>query len=328
MIQPVILCGGSGTRLWPLSTSKIPKQLIKMSNGCSLLEETIKRLNCVKKTHNEIICDPILIMNKDHKLPLNLEQYSSNVIYESYANDTGVAVARVALEIKNKYNNENVTILVLPADHYIENVDAFVFDIQNGLNKVTENNIVLFGIEPTSPASKYGYIIPSLVDGYWFKEKPNEMEALELIKRRAMWNSGIFAGKVDDILKYLGKSTYNIMEWVTNPREGKTASFDVSVLQLHKNIYAHYCLNWRWCDVGTWETFMNIPEIEEEIRTKNNVIMSQCSNVNVLNRCKGNIVIIGCSDLIVVSTDNDILIMPRSGNYDNTLKEIANGINY
>src|SRR3972149_2575505 len=196
-IQPVILCGGSGTRLWPISTPKIPKQFISLGKKGTLLEETIRRVSLVmKECDNYTSYGPLLIMHKNHTLPEELSQHSSNVIYESDANDAAVAVGRAALEIKNRYHDDKVIMIVLPADHYIENVDAFVYDIHAGINKVTEDNIVLFGIEPTSPETKYGYIIPAL-NGVWFREKPDAITALELIKQQALWNSGIFASNVD-----------------------------------------------------------------------------------------------------------------------------------
>ena len=125
--------------------------------------------------------------------------------------------------------------VVLPADHYIENVEAFVHDIVEGITHVIKENIVLYGIEPIAPETKYGYIVPN-PNGVWFREKPDAITALELIKQKALWNSGIFAAHVDLILKCLRNSQYSIMDWVTSPREGKAPSFDVAVLQEHKHI--------------------------------------------------------------------------------------------
>lgn len=327
-IQPVILCGGSGSRLWPLSNAKIPKQFISLGNKGTLLEQTIHRVcsvlkNCKKEGYQTY--DPLLIMNKDHKLPLELREHEDNVVYEQYMNDTAVAVAKAALEIKKRHNEDLVIMIVLPADHYIENVEAFVYDIVEGITKIEQNNIVLYGIEPTAPETKYGYIIPS-GHGVWFREKPDAEIALELIKRHALWNSGIFASYVDTVLSGLRNSSYNILDWIINPREGKAPSFDVAVLQEHPKIYAHYCLRWKWSDVGTWESFTSIPEVKEEMEQASTIVMKDCKNVNVLNRSPGNVVVIGCDNLLVVTVGSDLLIMPNTGDFNNQLKEISTGL--
>jgi mannose-1-phosphate guanylyltransferase len=327
-IQPIILCGGQGTRLWPISTPQIPKQFISLGKRGTLLEETIRRILLVMERCQEnsyVTLEPLLIMHHSHKLPAELSSYESGVIYEYYANDTAVAVARAALEIKNRYKDDNIIMLVLPADHYIYNIDAFVKDIADGITYVTHNNIVLYGIDPKAPESKYGYIIPSDT-GVNFIEKPNISLASELIKQKALWNSGIFAANVDLILKRISASSYNIMGWVKNPHEGKAPSFDVAVLQEYSDIYAHHCFDWKWSDVGTWGSFMDILEIKEEMdlnEKSQNIVMMACDNISVLNRACGNIVLIGCENLFVVANGHDILIMPNKGDYNNHLKEAA-----
>ena len=313
-IQPIILCGGSGTRLWPISTTEIPKQFIPLSKDNTLLQQTINR---IKKLD---VLKPLLIMNKNHKLETNLD-----VIYEEYANDTSVAVARACLYIKNKNPNKNIIIIVFPADHYIHNDDNFIIDIKSGINHVTISNIVLYGIKPTSPETKYGYIIPNS-SHINFIEKPDINIASDLIKQNALWNSGIFASHIDLILKCIHESSYNIMDYISNPREGKIASFDVAILQNHKNIYAQIVNNWKWSDVGTWNSFTEIPSIKNEITYPVNVNMSGCTNVEILNRSDGRIIIINCKDLFIAKNGSDILIMSNTTNNDNQLKNIVNNL--
>ena len=327
-VQPVILCGGFGTRLWPLSNKNLPKQFITLKDKGTFLEETIRRISLVMKEcrgKGYRTYEPLLVMHKDHKLPGELEEHENNVIYEKHANDTAVAVARAALEIKKRHGNEEVIMIVSPADHYIENVEAFVHDISEGITEVDSKNIVLYGIDPTSPETKYGYIIPS-INGVWFREKPDADTALELIKQHALWNSGIFASYVDITLSCLRESPHNILDWIVNPRDGKAPSFDVAVLQEYPIIYSHYCLRWRWSDVGTWESFTEIPEVKAEMSETSTIVMRDCKNVSVLNRSPGNVVIIGCDDLLVVTSGSDLLIMPNTGDFNNQLKEIATKI--
>lgn len=326
-IQPVVAAGGSGTRLWPLSTSQIPKQFITLNNKGSFIEETIRRVllvleECKTKKYN--VSDPILVMNESHDLPKELSHHDNNVIYEPYANDTGVAVARACLEIQRRHiDSSNVIIVMLPADHYIYNVDAFVANIVSGINNVTDDNIVLYGIDPTAPETKYGYIIPG-PNGIKFKEKPNLATAISLLNDGALWNSGIFAAKINTILSAFEKTS--IFDWINNPRPGKAASFDVAVLQEHKNIHAVHCTGWGWSDVGTWNSFTEIPEVREEIENTQNAIIKNCNNVEILNRGSGRIVIIGCSNLRIVSVNNNTLITPTMGEYDSELKDIASSL--
>lgn len=343
IIQPIVLCGGSGTRLWPLSTSNIPKQLISVGGG-TFLSETINRMtrvNDVLQTLSYVCEQPLLIMHKNHMLPPELSSYSNSIIYEEYANDTAVAIARAALHLKFKYlEDQNVIMLVVPADHFIENVDNFVQDMVTGISLVNNNNIVLFGLEATSPETKYGYIIPALSDDHdiEFIEKPTVDVATSLLEKKAMWNAGIFAFELNNILECIAKSRFNILDWIENPREGKAPSFDVAILQECSKISAYSCKNWKWSDVGTWESFTEIPEIKYEIINSPSVIRTNCQNVTTLHRnnicCSGQhpyscenrnnkLVIIGCDDLFVVTHSGNILIMSKKGDHNNTLKSIA-----
>lgn len=311
ILQPVILCGGSGTRLWPLSTSNVPKQLIPVSNK-TFLERTIERVLLINEKCKYVytVQDPILVINKKQKLPENLNKYP--VILEDYANDTGVAVAKAVLFIRQLYA-EDVIMLCLPADHYIFNINAFTQDLLNGVKKVDTFNIVLFGIQPSYPETGYGYIIPH-EDGISFKEKPDVNTALNLIQKNALWNSGIFAANIDLLLDKF--KTTEIMDWIDNPREGKAPSFDVCVLQQHGYLTSCFCSNWGWSDVGTWNSFLKIPEITVETQNIS-------GNVTILNRANKNIVTLGCRDLIIVTHEDNILIMDKNGDYNSDLKKIA-----
>jgi len=269
--------------------------------------------------------DPLLIMHHSHQLPPELESHNPNIVYEPYANDTGVAVAKAAFEIKTRHPDDNIIMVVLPADHYIENVEAFANDITTGIRNVNDQNIVLFGIDPTYPSSAYGYIIPA-DDGIHFKEKPNKELAIDLIAQKALWNSGIFAATVDVVLAAIHNSSHNIIDWIKNPRDGKAASFDVAVLQEHAYIRSQHCELWGWSDVGSFNSFMAIPEIKEEIGISSAIITTNCDNVDVLNRGEGKIVIIGCNNLLIVRNGNNFLIMPNTDDYSTQLKEIATRI--
>lgn len=321
MIVPIILCGGNGTRLWPLSNNVLPKQYISVnSNGSTLLEDTMNRLSCFDS-------QPFLVLSRNHPLPDFLSRYN-NIIYEDYSNDTGVAVTRAALHIRRIYPNSEITLLVSPSDHYIGNNDKFISDLQLGINSVTDDNIVLFGINPSGPETKYGYIIPSTGTNIEFREKPCVHDALQFLQKGALWNSGIFAVNLDTLIMAISRSKYNLYDWIYNPRDGKAPSFDVAILQEHHNIHAQYCADWIWSDVGTWDSFMRIPEIqfEQQSNIENGKTILYNSNSSVLNRSTGNVVVIGCDDITVVNNGKDILVMSNKQSSD-ILKNIATLIN-
>lgn len=307
-IQPVILCGGSGTRLWPLSTSEIPKQFIKIGSN-TLLDKTINRLKYLNKYINTL--EPILIMHKDHKYESELE-----IIYEPYMNDTAVAIARATKHIMNK--NPDAILLISPADQYVDNVDNYIRDIVSGLNKVDDKNIVLYGIQPTYNETKFGYIIPG--DKICFKEKPDILLAEQLISKGALWNAGIFAGKLNTFYSAFSE---DILSW--NKKE-KGPCFDIAVLQVHDHIVAQSGNEWGWNDVGTWDALLEVEDIKKEVE-QNLTYVKNSTNIKIVNRSNMIVTCIDCSDLLIVVNDNQILIADINKPYNDELKLHASRIN-
>lgn len=307
-LQPIILCGGSGTRLWPLSTPTIPKQFISLGPNGTFLEQTLGR--CRQLTNS---VEPYLMTNKNSPTT-----ETKNVITELYSNDTTVAIARVCRYFEDLGTSPDQILLFLPADHYIKNTEVFLADIDNGIKKITDKNIVLFGIQPTSPETKYGYIL-STSTGLKFKEKPDHREALILMSNNAMWNSGIIMTKLGTLLKIFDESGYDIWDWVDNPREGKAPSFDVAILQEYKELTCHHCQNWGWSDVGTWSSFLDLPEVQDEILSNTAKTLS-CRDVSLINKTNIPVAIIGCDDLLVILTNDGILITNKNNDCSNELK--------
>jgi mannose-1-phosphate guanylyltransferase len=314
-----ILCGGSGSRLYPLSTKHIPKQFISLGEKGTLLQETIRRaylINDKLKEQNHIVHDIMLMMNKNHQLPDELKQYETNIIYEDYANDTAVAILRAVIA-SQKYGDINL--LILPADHYINHVDQFVFDIVEGTKLLKQDNIVLYGITPTSPDTKYGYIL-DINNQIIFKEKPNYETAVSLLSQNAVWNAGIFLASNQLLYQLLSP----MMDWIEHPRIGKADSFDITVLQQFSNIQLYQSQEWGWSDVGSWQSLTEIDEIKKDLY---HYISDECQNVKIINKTKMNIMTIGCHDLYIVAHDDNILIMSSQQDYNNNLKNIVQKYN-
>lgn len=313
-VQPVILCGGSGTRLWPLSTNDVPKQFVKVGDK-TLLEHTIDRVTYLSEGSEYRWLDILFVSHQ--KYPLKYD----NVLYENYANDTAVAIYRTVEYLKN--DASNTILLFLPSDHYISKPDRFKADVLEGINKVTHENIVIYGIEPTGLESKYGYILNNNDNSVSFKEKPSLDVAKDLINEGALWNSGMLAVNLSHLKQLLDAT--NLQDWLINEREGKAPSFDVAVLQEQKGQYqlsVIKCQDWEWSDVGTWDSFLSVPVIKDEILSQEKCKICDCKNVNVLTRTDSNVVVIGCSNINVIVTEDKILVMDNSVDHSGILKSI------
>lgn len=193
-IQPVILCGGGGTRLWPLSRTSYPKQLLAPLGGLSLLQQTVKRFS---KPEYEI---PLIISNEQYRF-LAAEQMLEigitkvPIILEPSARNTAPAMALAAHFIKDP----ETYILFSPSDHQIINSEVLDQAIQHAKLAADQGQIIVFGIPPTGPKTGYGYIIPQskelapkVFGVNKFVEKPDVERAEELLQSSCFWNSGLF----------------------------------------------------------------------------------------------------------------------------------------
>jgi mannose-1-phosphate guanylyltransferase len=283
-VQPVILCGGQGLRLWPYSN----KPLIKLADAQSMLDKTILRVAKVSSY------SPLLVCTQDFPLPTQYEHYSQLV--EPYTNDTGVAIARIAHHYADQ---KSVLLLILPADNYITNEDVFVNDIKRAINQY-KDGITLFGIPPTYESSSYGYILP-VEDKLLFREKPVPEQAANYIKRGAYWNSGMLL--VNNHVLYQSIPS-DLTQVVVYPQAGKYPSFDVAVLQNYNNLTLFKSNHWGWSDVGSWKELISLLDNPN----KDNVVINECCDVQVHNVDNLQVVITDVKNLIVIIKDGKLLI--------------------
>ena len=347
VVVPVILCGGSGSRLWPLSRESYPKQYLSLikDSKFSLLQNTIKRIKNIKN-----IAPPILICNEEHRFivseqlkKINVEP--STIILEPIGRNTAPAITVSALKAIEDYQNPKI--LVLAADHEIKNKKKFIETIEKGVHYSNLDFLVTFGIVPTRPETGYGYIevenyIPSNSSkGFSIKrfvEKPNLETAKRFFsEKHFLWNSGMFLFKAKNILGEINKYNPHLKKICSKAlensskdlvftrleessfKEADDISIDRAVMEKTK-LSIVIPLNVGWSDIGSWNS---IWEIEDKDPYENvsigKVFLNNTKNCYV--RSDGRLIVgIGLDDLIIVETRDAILI--TKSNSDQEVKKV------
>ena len=269
-IRPVILCGGAGTRLWPQSKNNLAKQFIDFG-GWSLLEKTLERVKS-PTFDNPIIStnSKYLKLVKSYLKKFKVKQYK--IVLEPSKRNTAPAILASAL-IKDIPKEQ--PLMFFAADHLIEKASIFNKAINKNKTNLTDQNIFIFGIKPTSPSSEYGYFLTKKVKGNInkvtkFIEKPKEVKAKQVIRQKGYWNSGMFFLRKDSIInnfkKYQPTIYRNCVKAVSKAKlkndtyylnkasfEKATAkSFDYAILEKTKQINA-IKLDIPWSDLGSWK---------------------------------------------------------------------------
>ena len=272
-IRPVILCGGSGTRLWPNSKKHQAKQFIDFG-GWTLLGKTLERIK------GSLFDTPIISTNskylkeiKKHLKKYKIKKYK--IVLEPAKKNTGPAILATAL-IKDI--PEKQPMIFLTADHLIEKVGKFNIEIKKNKKYLTDKNIFIFGIKPNIPSDQFGYLITKKIKNNLnkvtrFVEKPNQSNAKKIIKKGGYWNSGMFFLRKDSIInnfkKYqkniyrncllsVNKSNFKNNIYYLNKNaftKNSSKSFDYAILEKTKNINA-IKLNIPWSDLGSWKEIL------------------------------------------------------------------------
>jgi len=335
MITPVIIAGGSGTRLWPLSRQLYPKQLLSLVGQNTLLQDTVLRLTGLADLSN-----PMIICNEDHRFLVaeqlrKISLVSPDIILEPVGRNTAPAIAAVAFKAL-KDDLESV-LLVLPADHVMENIPAFHKAVENGYRAAQENHIVTFGIVPDAPETGYGYIqkgqalddADQLFKVDRFVEKPDQKTAKEyLTSGQYCWNSGMFMFKASVILKEIQKFDLDMYKACSTAMEKSVK--DLDFIRLDNVAFSHspadsidYAVMEKtdhavvvpieagWNDLGSWEALWQTGHKDENHNViKGDVILSDVKNsyLHAENRLVG---AVGLEDHIIVETKDAVLVSPR-----------------
>jgi mannose-1-phosphate guanylyltransferase/mannose-6-phosphate isomerase len=330
-LYPVILSGGSGTRLWPLSREAYPKQLLPLASDHSLLQETVMRLNGLPH-----VAAPLLVCNHGHRFLVaeQLRELGVNplaIFLEPVGRNTAPAIAAAAYELLRR--DEAAVMLVLPADHLIRNVAAFHEALARAGRAVAEGHLVTFGIVPDRPETGYGYIRQGQAldpEGVYrvdrFVEKPDEATASGYLAAGGyFWNSGMFLFQAKSYLDELeafrpaiarasreaaeaGRSDLDFFRldeaaFQSCPSE----SIDYAVME-HTNKAVVVPVDMGWSDIGCWSALWDTADKDAE----GNVLRGDVFTAGVSNsfvRAEGRMVaVLGISDAVIVETRDAVLV--------------------
>lgn len=326
----ILLSGGSGKRLWPLSNDVLSKQFIKLfKNENGKYESMVQRVYRQIHTVNSDMEVTIATSKSQVSAIRNQLGNKVSICLEPCRRDTFPAIALAAAYLKDVQGlSEEDCVAVCPVDPYVDN--TYYQTVQKLEEVVNEgqSNLVLMGIEPTVPSEKYGYIIPveknEISRVAKFTEKPDTETAKEYIKQGALWNAGVFAFK----LGYLLNKAHELIDFVDYADLFKKydtltkISFDYAVVENEPNIQVlRYAGQWK--DVGTWNM---MAEVMAD-KTKGDVILDDtCKDTNVANELNIPILCMGCEDMVVAASEDGILVSTkeRSGYMKPYVEKIDN----
>ncbi len=346
MLIPLILSGGSGTRLWPVSREAHPKPFIKLADGRSLLQKTIDRLAPL-----DDVAEVITVTNRDHYFATRDEYaaggapYPQFFVLEPCARNTAPAVAAGALVALARHGLE-ATLLVLPADHLVEDEEAFAATVRDALQLAMREALVTFGIRPTYPETGFGYIERGEAvagsGGFHvarFTEKPSAEVAATMVESgRFLWNSGMFCFRAATFLNELGQHAPDILEgakrcWEATrikddhadlPQELFAALPDISIDYAVMEKSARVVVvpaNYAWSDIGSWRAVSDLVAPDQA----GNRAQGECLFVDSKNcyvQSSGRMVAaVGVSGLVIVDTPDALLVTDRDHVQD--VKKVA-----
>jgi mannose-1-phosphate guanylyltransferase/mannose-6-phosphate isomerase len=333
-IRPVLLCGGSGTRLWPLSRTHYPKQFLRLADEFSLLQNTLRRLEGIPD-----LGTTIAVANENHRFLL-AEQFreiglKADILLEPAARNTAPAVAAAAIHALDQHGDkEGSLLLVLPSDHVVSNVAAFQLAIQLAVPYAKSGSLVTFGIIPRRAETGFGYIRRgrSLDSGYAldrFVEKPDVGTAQGYLDSgEYFWNSGIFLFRADTYLAALERFAPDIKrcvaEAVTNSRHDmdfvrlEEASFsaspsdsiDYAVMEKISDGVV-IPLDAGWNDIGAWDALAVLGLADASGNTVRGDVLAFDTRDSVIYSDGRLVATIGVSDLVVVATKDAVLVADK-----------------
>jgi mannose-1-phosphate guanylyltransferase/mannose-6-phosphate isomerase len=335
-LYPVILSGGSGTRLWPLSRASLPKQFLPLVTDKTMFQETLLRLNGVVD-----LAAPLVVCNNEHRFlaaeqlrDINIKPHS--LILEPFGRNTAPAVAVAALAASAQ--DVNAILLVLPADHLIQDTAGFHAAIQSAVELAQQDKLVTFGITPNEPATGFGYIERGTeLDGSHkkftvarFVEKPSLVKAQEfLASGRFFWNSGMFVFKASVYLQELQRHRPDIyaaskLAWEKSTHDldfcrldehafadCPSDSIDYAVME-HTQSATMVTVDIGWNDIGSWSSLSDV-SVKDALGNALRGDVYAAETANTYIRAESRLVAaIGVKDLVIVETADAVLVTHKN----------------
>ena len=336
MIIPVVLAGGVGSRLWPISRSMLPKQFIDFPNlHGTLFQNTLSRLDGLDE-----ISDPLVVCNTDHRFLVAeqlraLQKYNNTILLEPLGRNTAPAVALAALNALQDYADP--VLLVLPADHFIQDQDALHEAVRQGLVLARENKLVTFGIVPGAPETGYGYIEKgeAFDDASAFKvnrfvEKPDRKTAESyLADGNYLWNSGMFMFTAANYLQELKRHAADIFDschaaygelepgddFQRIPEalfaECRSDSIDYAVMEKTESAVV-IPLDAGWSDLGAWDAIWDVREKDSAGNAISGDVITEDVSNSYIQAQSRLVAAAGIENAIIVETADVVLVVDKS----------------
>jgi mannose-1-phosphate guanylyltransferase / mannose-6-phosphate isomerase len=332
-IKPVILCGGSGTRLWPLSRESFPKQFVPLIDGQSLLALTIDRVKSLGS--------PICVTNEEHRFFVQeaLNQTSFNtkasILLEPAGRNTAAAMASAAF-MPGVADLD--LLLFLPSDHFVPDIDAFISTMRSGVEAALSGYIVTFGVQPSFPSTAYGYIqqgnqLSDLKNGIestyavkrFIEKPPIDKAQTMLLSGDYLWNAGIFLCQAGVLKSALNQHASDILtssqmamqlsqvdgDFVRSNKEVflacRSESIDYAVME-HFDKVAVIPFRGAWSDVGSWNAVAALSSADELGNRINGQGLAVQSNNTYINAPHRPVVALGTNDLVIIDTPDAVLV--------------------
>ena len=335
ILIPTILCGGAGSRLWPVSRELHPKPFIRLADGQSLLQKAFLRgsqlagvTEVMTVTNREMI-----FKTQDEYKEVNASGVATSFVLEPFGRNTAAAVAAAALQIKQAHG-ESAFMLILAADHLIADQAAFAAAVGSALEFAQSGRLVTFGIAPTAPETGYGYIETNGDQVIRFVEKPSAEKAQKYLDSgKFLWNSGMFCFTVGSILKAMAQYCPDVLTATASciaksrKTEGKAfsqvdldsdsfasvadVSIDYAVMEKSNQMAVVPCTI-GWSDIGSWDALGDLDQADDAgNRVRGDVLMHGSTN-NTIHGGGRVIGTVGVDNLVIVDTQDALLVAHKS----------------
>jgi len=344
-IVPVILSGGSGSRLWPLSREHYPKQLLALAGAQTMLQQTAMRVEGMQN-----VASPVLVCNEEHRFLVaeqlrEIGKIPANIILEPVGRNTAPALTLAALDLTT--HDPDAIMLVMPADHVISDLSGFRSAVEDAVHGAMDGFLVTFGIVPTRPETGYGYIRKDKpLDGYptlrrvaSFVEKPDAVAAAGYLESgEYLWNSGMFVLRARVWLEELGKTRPDILRaceaaYAQGRQDGDFFRVDAEAFSDSPNDSIDYAVMEKtdraavvplaagWSDIGAWSAIWETGVRDEQGNVMQGDVLSHNTRDALLIAKHRLVTAVGLKDVIVVETPDAVLVAHKDSAQD--VKEIV-----